>query len=104
MHRGEAWWADLPTPAGRRPVLIVTRDAAIAPRNAVTVAPVTRTIWHIPVEVRLDGRDGMPTPCAVNCDNLLTVPKALLQARICTLTAVKMLAVEQAIKFALDLK
>jgi mRNA interferase MazF len=104
MHRGEVWWADLPAPAGRHPVLIVTRDAAIAVRNAVTVVPITRTIWHLPVEVRLDPKDGMPTACVANGDNLLTVPKVLFQSRICTLSAVKMQAVEQAIKFALDLK
>lgn len=104
MHRGEVWRADLPLPAGVRPVLILTREAAIAVRNAVTVAPITRTIWGLPVEVQLDKQDGMPTVCVVNCDNLLTVPKSRLQTRLCTLSAAKMQAVEQAIKFALDLK
>ena len=93
MRRGEVWWANLPPPAGRRPVLIITRDSAI-----------TRTLWHIPVEVTLDERDGMPTACVVNCDNLLTIPKSLLQSHICTLTTGKMQTVEQAIKFALALK
>ena len=103
MRRGEVWWADLLAPAGRRPVLIITRDSAIAVRDAVTVASITRTLWHIPVEVTLDTRDGMPTACVVNCDNLLTIPKNLLESRICTLTAGKMQTVEQAIKFALAL-
>ena len=56
MRRGEVWWADLPPPAGRRPVLITTRDSAITVHDALTVAPVTRTLWHIPVEVTLDER------------------------------------------------
>ena len=103
MRRGEMWWADLPPPAGHRPVLITTRDSAITVRDALTVAPITRTFWHIPVEVSLDQRDGMPTACVVNCDNLLTIPKSLLQSRICTLTIGKMQTVEQAIKFALAL-
>ena len=94
MRRGEVWRADLPPPAGRRPVLIITRDSAIMVRDALTVAPITRTLWHIPVEVTLDARDGMPTACVVNCDNLLTIPKSLLQSHICTLTTGK---VEQAI-------
>ena len=45
----------------------------------------------------------MPTACVVNCDNLLTIPKGLLQSHICTLTTGKMQTVEQAIKFALAL-
>lgn len=104
MKRGEVWWADLPAPAGRRPVLILTREAAIPVRTAVTVASVTRTVYDIPVEVPLVQRDGMPTTCVVNCDNLLTIPKTVLKERICTLSYAKMQAVEQAVKFALDLK
>ena len=103
MRRGEVWWADLPPPAGRCPVLITTRDSTITVRDALTVAPITRTLWHIPVEVALDQRDGMPTACVMNCDNLLTIPKSLLQSHICTLTTGKMQTVEQAIKFALAL-
>ena len=103
MRRGEVWWADLPPPAGRRPVLSITRNSAITVRDALTVAPITRTLWHIPVEVTLDDRDGMPTACVVNCDNLLTIPKSLFQSHICTLTTGKMQTVEQAIKFALAL-
>lgn len=38
MDRGEVWWADLPSPVGRRPVLIVTRSAAVAVRDQVVVA------------------------------------------------------------------
>ena len=68
MRRGEVWWADLPPPTRRRPVLIITRDSAITVRDALTVVPVTRTLWHIPVEVTLDERDGMPTACALRCE------------------------------------
>ena len=85
MRRGEVWWAELPEPAGRRPVLIVTRDVGVAVRAAVTVAPVTRTIRGIPVEVELGAEDGMPRRCVVNCDSLLTVPKGSLRNRIATL-------------------
>ena len=43
MHRGEVWWAELPLPAGRRPVLLLSRDAAYKVRTSLTVAMVTRT-------------------------------------------------------------
>ena len=38
MRRGGVWWADLPPPAGRRPVLIITRDSAIMVRDTLTFA------------------------------------------------------------------
>ena len=53
MKRGEVWWVDLPAPAGRRPAVLLSRDAAYRVRAAITVAPVARTIRNIPVEVIL---------------------------------------------------
>jgi len=103
VRRGEVWWANLPAPAGRRPVLLLTRDSAYAVRTSVTVAPITRTVRSIPVEVPLDQADGMPSACVVNCDDLLTIPQRLLPSRITALTPAKMQAVAVAIAFALDL-
>lgn len=103
MKRGEVWWADLPLPVGRRPVLLLSRDRAYQVRTAVTVAEITRTIRQIPVEVILDQSDGMPTKCAVNLDTIITIPKTLLQTQITSLNASKMQLVEKAIKFALNL-
>jgi mRNA interferase MazF len=48
MRRGEVCWADLPPPANRRPVLLLSRNRAYQVRNAVTVAFLTRTIRDIP--------------------------------------------------------
>ena len=103
MRRGEVWWADLPPPTGRRPVVLVTRDSAYSVRSAVTVAPVTRTIRNIPVEVPLDQRDGLPTRCVANLDDLTTIPKSLLTQRVSTLSPEKVQQMEEAIRFALDL-
>ena len=58
VRRGDIHLADLPPPLGSRPVLLVTRTAAITVRTAVTVAPVTRTIRDIGFHdtmVRYDG-------------------------------------------------
>jgi mRNA interferase MazF len=103
MRRGEVWWADLPRPVGRRPVVLLSRNAAYAIRTAVTVAPVTRTIRDIPVEVPLGRGDGLPAPCVVNVDDLATIPTPLLTERITTLSPERMVQVEAAIRFALDL-
>lgn len=104
MRRGEIWWAELPLPIGRRPALLLSRDSAYKVRTSVTVAMVTRTIRDIPVEVLLGPEDGMPTKCAVNLDNILTIPKSRLSQRITTLPPAKMTAVAKAIIFALDLR
>jgi mRNA interferase MazF len=103
MKRGEVWWVDMPPPAGRRPAVLLSRDAAYQVRLAITVAPVTRTIRNIPVEVRLDRSDGMPTGCVVNLDDITMLPKALIKQRITTLSAVKIRQIDEAIRFALDL-
>ena len=70
MRRCEVWWADLPLPAGRRPVVLLSRDEAYAVRAQVTVAPVTTNRRRIPVEVDLGPEDGLPKMCVVNLDSL----------------------------------
>ena len=103
MRRGEVWWGELPAPVGRRPVVLLSRDSAYQVRSAVTVAPVTRTIRNIPVEVQLDAGDGLPSRCVANLDDIATIPKTLIRQRITVLSAEKMQEVEAAIRFALDL-
>jgi mRNA interferase MazF len=101
--QGEIWWADLPEPAGRRPVLILSRNDALQALSNVTVAPLTRTVRGIRSEVELTPRDGLPTRCAVSADNLLTVPKSVLVSRIVALEVDSLNAVFEAIHFALDM-
>lgn len=84
VGRGEVWWADLPA-TGRRPVLVVTRAAAIPVLKRVVVVPATRTVRGIPTEVPLGPEDGMPEHCALSFDNVVTLPKTALAERICTL-------------------
>jgi mRNA interferase MazF len=104
VRRGEVWWADLPSPSGRRPVVLLSRDSAYKVRTAVTVGVITRTIRNIPVEVPLDINDGMPQKCVVNLDEILTIPKSRLAERITTLSHEKMTSIVKAVSFALDLR
>jgi mRNA interferase MazF len=104
LRKGEVWWAKLKPPAGRRPVVLLSRNEAYAVRTAVTVAPLTTTVRGIAVEVSLGLEDGLPRPCAVNCDSLLTIPKAYLESRIARLTEQKIEEIHRAIRFALDMK
>ena len=103
MRRGEVWWADLPTPAGRRPVVLLSRNEAYAVRELVTVAPVTTRIRHIPTEVPLDRADGLPQACVANLDTITTIPRRSLTERITPLAPEKLAAVERALLFALGL-
>jgi mRNA interferase MazF len=104
VRRGEVWWAELSAPVGKRPVLLLSRDAAYVVRTSVTVAVITRTIRNIPTEVPLGQEDGMPVQCVVNLDDILTIPKSKLTERLTMLSAEKMKAVAMAVAFALDLK
>lgn len=103
MKRGEVWWALLPKPAGRRPVVLLSRDEAYQVRDLVTIAPVTTRVRGIPVEVRLGPSDGLPRECAINVDTMATIPKSSLTDRLTLLTPQKLQALNEAIKFALDL-
>ena len=101
MNRGDVCWYTFKTPDKKRPVLILTRDSAIAVLHSVTVAPITSTIRSIPTEVVLTKADGLPTTCAANFDNLQTVPKSNIGDRIARLTARKMQEAGAAVSFAL---
>ncbi len=103
MRRGEIWWAELPPPFGRRPAVLVSRDAAYAVRRSVTLVPLTTRRRGIAVEVPLEPGDGVPRSCVANADNVLTVAKSLITKRIGPLAPEKLRAVEDALRFALAL-
>lgn len=104
MKRGEVWWADLPPPTGRRPVVLLSRDEAYAVRALVTVAPVTTRIRSIPVEVPLGPEDGLPRDCVANLDTIITIAKDSLETCIASLRSEKIQAINAAIRFALGLE
>jgi mRNA interferase MazF len=103
VKRGEVWWARLDLPAGRRPVVLVSRDAAYLIKSAVTVAEISTVIRGIASEVALGKRDGLPRPCVINTDNLVTIPKALLEAHITSLGKPKLDQLDAALRFSLGL-
>jgi len=104
VRRGEIWWAELEPPAGRRPVLLLSRDEAYSVRSLIIVAPVTTRIRHIPSEVPLGTDDGMPQDCVANLDTITTIPKDCLQSRLTTLSTKKLKEIESAIRFALGME
>ncbi len=101
MNQGDVCWYTFRAPDKRRPVLILARNSAIKFLTAITVAPITSTIRGIPTEVALTPADGLAQGCAVNCDNIQTVPKANIGPFITHLSSDKMRSVRAAIEFAL---
>src|SRR5438034_10021979 len=101
MRRGEIWWAGLRVPAGRRPVVLLSRNEAYAVRELVTVAPITTRVRRIPTEVPLGPADGLPKACVVNLDTITIIPRRALTEPIAPLSPEKLTAVERALLFAL---
>jgi mRNA interferase MazF len=104
VRRGEIWWAELEPPAGRRPVLLLSRSEAYSVRSLIVVAPVTTRIRHIASEVSLGTDDGMPQDCVANLDTITTIPKDCLQSRLTVLSTQKLKEIESAIRFALGME
>ncbi len=87
---------------GRRPVLLLTRDAAIPVLRRLIAVPVTRNVRGIPTEVSLDEADGMPEPCAISLDNIRVVDKSLLTSKVTYLGLDRMAEVCSALTIAVD--
>jgi mRNA-degrading endonuclease toxin of MazEF toxin-antitoxin module len=87
----------------RRPVVVVSRDDTRGARTLATVATITRKARGLASEIELDERDGLPRPCVANCDDFTTIRKARLIRRIGRLSEVKLIELNGALKFALQL-
>jgi mRNA interferase MazF len=99
VSRGEVWWVEDPE-VGRRPHLVLTRQAAIAVLNAYIAVPATRTVRGIPTEVRLGAEDGMPAECALSLDNVTVIPRSFFVERICRLSTERLTEVCSALGIA----
>ena len=105
VAHNDIYWADLGSSGGRRPVCILTRTRVIPARSNVTCAPITRRIRGIPAEVEVGRAEGLPHPGVINCDNVLTVSKRVLDSEpLGRLSVVKQAELDRALRFALDIK
>jgi mRNA interferase MazF len=102
MKQYEIWWADLPAPLGRRPVLLLTRSPAYGYLNRAIVAEITTTIREIPQEVPVGEPEGL-APSVVNFDNIHVVAKHRLSSRVGVLAVAREREVKRALGYALDL-
>lgn len=101
MKQYEIWWAELPEPMGRRPVLLLSRDSAYEYLSGVIVVEITSTIRGIPVELRLGTAEGLRRLSVANLDNVHVIPKRLLTRRIGAVRRSRTEEVKRALGFAL---
>jgi mRNA interferase MazF len=100
--RGEVWWCELPE-IGRRPVVVLSRDAAIPRLRRVLIAPCTTNIRSLPSEVVLEaGADPVPRRSAVNLDSVESVSITVLVERLGRLSDERMRRVCSALAVAVD--
>lgn len=100
--RGEMWWCELPE-IPRRPVVVLSRDAAIPRLRRVMVAPCTTNIRGLPSEVLLEaGDDPVPRRSAVNLDSVESVAVGVLTNRLGRLGDDRMREICSALAVAVD--
>lgn len=90
IARGEIWMYEFIAPDKRRPVLVISRDEAVAVLNAILVVPVTSTRRGSPAEVLLGADEGLKTESAANLDAIQTVSKDRLRRYVGRLSPPKM--------------
>jgi len=101
-RRGEVWWCELGE-IGRRPVVVLSRDAVIPRHRRALVAPCTTTIRHLVSEVVLEpGDDPIPCRSAVNLDSVESVSIAVLVSRVGRLPDSRMREICSALSVAVD--
>ena len=100
--RGEVWWCE-PPHIGRRPVVILSRDAAIPRLRRALIAPCTTIIRGLSSEVVLEpSEDPVPRLTAVNLDSVESVSLGLLVERIGRLSDERMRQICAALEVAID--
>jgi len=100
--RGEVWWCELGE-IGRRPVVVLSRNAVIPRHRPALVAPCTTTIRGLPSEVVLEpGDDPAPRRAAVNLDSVEGVSLGILVERLGRLADDRMRQICAALAVAVD--
>ncbi|MDE0233095.1 MAG: type II toxin-antitoxin system PemK/MazF family toxin [bacterium] len=102
-RRGEVYWADLPPPHGRRPVLIVSNNAGNRTSNFVLAAPITTRPRAYPYSETVALDPDAPVDGTVVCSNLTSIPKTLLRDCKGQISTPDQAEIDRALHAALDL-
>lgn len=100
--RGEIWWCEV-SDEQRRPVVVLSRDAAISVLGRAIVAPCSTVVRNLATEVRLEpGEDPVTRPCVVQLDATRNVSIASLTSRQGRLSGPRMQRICAALADAVD--
>ncbi len=96
------WSCELPE-IGRRPVVVLSRDAAIPRLRRALVAPCTTTVRGLASEVVLEpDHDPVPRRSSINLDSVESVSVAVLVERVGRLSDNRMREVCAALDVAVE--
>ena len=102
-RRGEVYWVTFAQPVGRRPVLVVQNDTGNRYSPNTIVAHISaKPRPDYPFLVALD-RAELGQPSWVHCETLATLPVAMLEERLGTLSPESMRRVDEALTPSLGL-
>jgi len=107
LRRGEVYLVQHPTsrdPRRQRAFVIVSRQLLLdSSFSTVVCAPVytRRDGLHTQVEVGVD--EGLKHDSSVHCDELMSLPKGSLTQYLGSLSAAKLVQLDRALSFALEL-
>ena len=101
-RRGEVWWCEVPAKHGR-PVVVLSRNAAISRLRRVVAAPCTTVVRNLATEVWLEpGDEPVRVPCVVQLDATFNVPITNLTSRLGRISSHRMRQVCEALATAVD--
>jgi mRNA interferase MazF len=107
VARGIAWGdirlVDLGPRAGTRPALILTRTAVLPWLNAVTLAPVTRTVRGVRTELSLGVDEGLKGRSVAQLDAIQTVPVGIVGRFVGSLASSRKRELAEALLYAFEL-
>jgi mRNA interferase MazF len=104
VNRGDVWLLDLGGRAGRRPAVIITRQAVIAYVNKLTVAEITTAGKGYPTEVAVGQKANLSKESFVRLDNMQTIAKARFVKYVGALDEATMRTVGRKLILALGLE
>src|SRR5579871_4315355 len=100
---GEIWLADLGLAGKTRPVVIVSRHDANAPRALVLYVPLTSQRRDSPYEVPLPRLSFLDRESVANVQGMGSLPTARLERKIGRVPSEVMARLKESLAFALDL-
>lgn len=110
IWRGEVYYVDLGQPVGRepafrRPAVVVSVDILNnGPGGIAVVVPITTVGYGLRSHVELDPEDsGLDHTSYARCDQLRAISVERLSSRQSVIGPDRMQAIEQALRFVLDL-